>query len=240
MRMQLRLACAFVAWTSNRLSAISSVRGRCARALTTGVSGLFLICAGLSLSTAAAQAVENINMSMVLAGALKAAEGVKDIASKVALLTDIAALQAKSSDEASARATLARALREAASIQDTSKRCDLLEKMPRAMLGAGAPATADWSIEEFGRLIVSRKPGQGWFGVSIENFRKGSRGAETDSKSSNGAFVLSIDNGGPAEKAGIEDGDVIIGLQGAKVVGAHSYSTGNATGGSEEAARFRR
>lgn len=151
--MQLRLAYAFVACISNRLSAISSVRGRCARALTSGVTGLVLICAGLSQSTAAAQqAVENIDMSMVLARALKAAEGVKDVASKVALLTDIAALQAKSSDEASARATLVRAIREAASIQDTSIRCDLLGKMPRAMLGAGAPATADWSMEEFGRL----------------------------------------------------------------------------------------
>jgi hypothetical protein len=126
---------------------------RCAPALVL-VATLFCVPAG------GQEAPRRIDLSAAVEGALELAESIRDSPTKVALLIDIAALQAKGSDEPAARATLTQGLRAAGAVQDTGKRCELLMRMSEPMLGAGAPDAAAWILQEVESRIVSRQVGR--------------------------------------------------------------------------------
>ena len=179
--------------------------------LTQRCSAGLVITALLGAPARPQEAPPKIDLSAAIARALTLAEDIKIPASRIALLNDIARLQAKASDTLGAQTTLARALRAAAAIQATGERCEVLAKFPTSMLRAGAPDIAAWMLKESEGLIVNRQTGQGWLGIKMEDFRK-NKEAESASSGLDGVLVLEVDVNSPAARAGIEDGDVITAL----------------------------
>ncbi|MEM9668839.1 MAG: Do family serine endopeptidase [Pseudomonadota bacterium] len=90
-------------------------------------------------------------------------------------------------------------------------------------VGIGFAIPADLAIRITDELIKNGRVSRGWLGVSIQNFTP--EFAETIGvEGARGAIVTELVDDGPAEKSGIERGDVIVEINGAKVIDATSVT----------------
>src|SRR5690606_28117533 len=78
-------------------------------------------------------------------------------------------------------------------------------------IGFAIPSNMTKSI--VAQLRASGKVKRGWLGVSFQVVTK-EMAESLGLKSANGALVASVTAGGPADKGGIKDGDVIIQFDG--------------------------
>jgi serine protease Do len=86
-------------------------------------------------------------------------------------------------------------------------------------IGFAIPADVADSISK--QLISGGKVTRGYLGASIAPFTKElAEGIGVDADKDSGAFVQSVTKGGPAEKAGVKIGDVILAVNGVKVADA--------------------
>ena len=100
-------------------------------------------------------------------------------------------------------------------------------------VGIGFAIPAELAIRITDELINNGKVSRGWLGVSIQDFTP-AFAESIGMEGARGAIVSELVNDGPAELSGIERGDVIIEINGAKVVDATSTTrkVGNLIAGS--------
>lgn len=88
-------------------------------------------------------------------------------------------------------------------------------------VGIGFAIPAELASEVTQALIKDGKVSRGWLGVSIQDLTEDmaeAQGIET----SEGAIIADVTNGSPAEKGGLERGDIILSVNGKKVTDATS------------------
>jgi serine protease Do len=85
--------------------------------------------------------------------------------------------------------------------------------------GIGFAIPCNMALYIAGQLIAHGKVERGWLGVSVQDLTKElaqSFGAE----STKGALIAEVVKGGPAEKAGMKQGDIVVSYQGKEITNA--------------------
>jgi len=100
-------------------------------------------------------------------------------------------------------------------------------------VGIGFAIPADLAIRITDQLIANGRVSRGWLGVSIQDFTP-AFAESVGMEGARGAIVSELVDDGPAEQSGIERGDVIIEVNGDKVIDATSVTrkVGNLIAGS--------
>ncbi len=87
-------------------------------------------------------------------------------------------------------------------------------------IGFAIPSNMAKSIAEaiikYGRVV------RGWLGVTVQDLT-GSQAKTLNSQGGKGALVAGVSKGGPAEIAGIKNGDVLVSLEGVPLEGANDF-----------------
>jgi serine protease Do len=83
-------------------------------------------------------------------------------------------------------------------------------------MGIGFAIPINMAKQIMAQLIDKGKVTRGWLGVYIQPVTPELK-AQFNLKSTDGALIADVTSGGPAEKAGIKHGDVIVGFQGEEI-----------------------
>lgn len=83
-------------------------------------------------------------------------------------------------------------------------------------MGIGFAIPIDMAKSVMESLISKGKVVRGWLGVGIQNLTE-SLAQSFNFPSSEGALVGYVEKGGPAEKAGLKQGDIVVAIQGKKI-----------------------
>ncbi len=83
-------------------------------------------------------------------------------------------------------------------------------------MGIGFAIPSDMAKNVMESIIKSGKVVRGWLGVSIQDLTA-DLASSLGIKETTGALISGVEKGGPAEKAGLKRGDLVVGLNGKKV-----------------------